>query len=221
MDVRRGQRQSILVVSLLMVSQVQASAQGGYPKGGAAVPYQEQQANDWQFQSGQLGQGPGNQGGGNPNVRGTDPAAIRDWFAKYDMVRRQAQMSPSERNKADDLLSHGLQLFVPGEEKVIAHNLLTELVSKYDRACGQLKALPYYPETSSLHRQYFQYFSEAKNLFTDYLRVQNNVMTKDAQGNSVMAGLIARKGNLEGTEQQAKALDAQLRNRLGIPPYRF
>jgi hypothetical protein len=36
-----------------------------------------------------------------------------------------------------------------------------------------------------------------------------------------MAGLIARKGNLEGTEQQAKALDAQLRNRLGIPPYRF
>ena len=130
-------------------------------------------------------------------------------------------MTPQERAKADDLLSHGLQLFVPGEEKIVAHNLLTGLVSKYDTACNQLKALPFYPETSALHRQYFEYFKEAKDLFSDYLRVQNNLMVKDQQGKSVMAGLIERKANLENTEQQAKAMDNDTRNRFGIPPYRY
>ncbi|MBS1991170.1 MAG: hypothetical protein JSS83_11665 [Cyanobacteria bacterium SZAS LIN-3] len=151
----------------------------------------------------------------------TSPAAIRDWFNKYDMVRRQAQMSPAERNNADELLSHGLQVFVPGEEKILAQKLLKNLVLKYDTACTQLKSLPFFPETSGLHRQYFQYFSDARNLFADYLRVQNNLMAKDNNGNSIMAGLMERKANLEGTEQNAKNLDGQLRNRFGIPPYRF
>jgi hypothetical protein len=166
-------------------------------------------------------QGQGNPGQGNQNGRPTDMGLIREWFNKYDMVRRQAQMSPQERAKADDLLSHGLQVFVPGEEKVLARNLLTNLVGKYDRACSQLKLLPLYPETGGLHRQYFNYFTEARNLFGDYLRVQNNLMVKDERGNSVMAGLIERKQTLEGTEQQAKALDTELRGRFGIAPYRF
>jgi hypothetical protein len=213
MDLSRRQKQSkvkeaiFTVAALLMVAHLPARAQG-YPQG--------------QMASGQMSnQGQANQGQGNANPRPTDMAMIKDWFGKYDMVRRQAQMSPGERTKADELLSHGLQVFVPGEEKILAHNLLTNLVSKYDRACNQLKLLPFYPETSGLHRQYFQYFSDAKNLFSDYLRVQNNLMVKDQSGNSVMAGLIQRKQNLEGTEQQAKNLDGELRNRFGIAPYRF
>jgi hypothetical protein len=167
--------------------------------------------------SGQMG----NQGQGNAGARATDPAMLRDWFNKYDGVRHQAQMSPNERARADDLLSHGLQVFVPGPEKIQAGNLLRNLVSKYETACNQLKQLPFYPETSGLHRQYFKYFSDARNLFADYLRVQNNIMVKDQNGNTVMAGLMERKQSLEGTEQQAKSLDSDVRNRLGIAPYRF
>ena len=61
----------------------------------------------------------------------------------------------------------------------------------------------------------------AKDLFSDYLRVQGNVMSKDQKGNSLFAGLMDRKQRLEGTEQQAKSLDGELRNRFGIAPYRF
>jgi hypothetical protein len=212
MDRSRRQRQlkvkqAVFTAALLMVAQRQAIAQG-YPQG--------------QMNAGQgYNQGQPNQAPGNQNARATDPAAIKDWFNKYDMVRRQAQMSPAERSKADDLLSHGLQVFVPGEEKILARTLLTNLVGKYDRACNQLKLLPLYPETGNLHREYFKYFTDAKNLFSDYLRVQNNLMVKDQQGNSVMAGLIQRKQNLEGTEEQAKATDSAVRNRFGIAPYHF
>ncbi len=198
-----------MVAALLVVSYTGAFAQG-------SALAQGPMANGQMYNQGQSNPGQVNQNG-----RPTDIGLIREWFNKYDMVRRQAQMSPGERNKADDLLSHGLQVFVPGEEKTLARTLLTNLVGKYERACGQLKLLPLYPETGGLHRQYFSYFSDAKNLFSDYLRVQNNLMVKDERGNSVMAGLIQRKQILEGTEQQAKAMDSDLRGRLGIPPYRF
>jgi hypothetical protein len=170
-------------------------------------------------------QGPMANGGmpnqGNQGGRQTDPNLIRDWFGKYDQVRRQAQMTPAERSKADDMLSHGLQIFVPGPEKELARNLLTNLVAKYDRACAQLKMMPFYPETGNLHKQYFKYFSEAKALFSDYLRVQGNPMVKDQNGSPVMAGLMTRKQELEATEQQAKAIDQEVRNNCGIPPYRY
>jgi hypothetical protein len=211
---------ALLVVAL--VAAVNASiAQNAFPNGGN---YSQGQGSPG------LGYPNQNTGGapqsfvplsGNQNNGATDPAMIRDWFAKYDSVRRQAQMTPAERNKADDLMSHGLQMFVPGEEKLIARNLLTNLVGKYDRACEQLKQLRLYPETSNLHHQYFEYFKEAKELFADYLRVQNNLMVKDNNGNSVMAGLMDRKARLEGTEQRAKAMDNDVRNRFGIPPYRY
>ncbi|MBS2005892.1 MAG: hypothetical protein JST01_02550 [Cyanobacteria bacterium SZAS TMP-1] len=207
---------SLLVVALTALAQ------------STILPAAAQNYSQGQMASGQMSQGqmsPMAQGQMMPGQMSgqpaTSPAAIRDWFNKYDMVRRQAQMSPAERNNADELLSHGLQVFVPGEEKILAQKLLKNLVLKYDTACTQLKSLPFFPETSGLHRQYFQYFSDARNLFADYLRVQNNLMAKDNNGNSIMAGLMERKANLEGTEQNAKNLDGQLRNRFGIPPYKF
>jgi len=187
---------SWLVFALLVVAPMPAIAQG-YQQNQMAAPM------------------------GGQNAPATDPAMLKDWFAKYDQVRRQAQMSPVERSRADDILSHGLQILVPGPEKLDAQKLLTNLVAKYDRACNQLKQLRLYPETGNLHREYFKYFSDAKNLFSDYLRVQGNIMAKDQQGNSIMAGLMSRKQQLETTEQQAKATDSALRNRLGIAPYQF
>jgi hypothetical protein len=222
MDLSRRQRHSkvshavFTAAALLMVAQalaIEPVFAQGFQQG--------QMASGQMSNQGQGNQNQGNQSQGGQNARPTDPAMIKDWFAKYDMVRRQAQMSPSERTGADDLLSHGLQVFVPGPEKVLAQKLLVNLVSKYDRACGQLKTLAFYPETSGLHRQYFQYFKDAKDLFSDYLRVQGNVMSKDQNGNSLFAGLMDRKQRLESTEQQAKALDGELRNRFGIAPYRF
>jgi hypothetical protein len=171
------------------------------------------------YPQGQMAANQMNGGGG--QAPATNPALLKEWFNKYDMIRKQAQMTPAEKAKADDLMSHGLQMFVPGEEKVIAQKLLTMLVGKYQTACNQLKLLPLYPETGQLHRDYFKYFSDAHDLFADYLKVQNNLMAKNANGQSIMAGLMQRKADLEATEQNAKSVDAGVRGQLGIAPYRY
>ncbi len=151
----------------------------------------------------------------------TNPAQIKQWFSRYDVVRKQAQMSPSEKEQADNLLSQGLSVFVPGPNKTQAQKLLTGLVSKYQVAGNQMKALALYPETSQLHRGYYQYFTDARALFSDYLRVQDNLMVKDERtGKSIMPQLMARKASLEALEQQVKQLDGELRAQFGVAPYR-
>lgn len=154
-------------------------------------------------------------------ARNTSSQQLRQWFSAYDMVRKQAQMSPTEKDRADNLLSQGLSVFVPGPNKMQAQKLLTGLVDKYQVAINKMKAMPLYPETEKLHRGYYQYFSDAKTLFSDYLRVQDNLMVKDEHGKGIMPQLMARKANLENLEMQIKQLDSQLRGQFGIAPYRY
>ena len=149
----------------------------------------------------------------------TDPASIKQWFVSYDNVRKAAQMSPDERSRADGLLSKGLSVFVPGPEKLQAQKLLTNLVAKYQMAVEKLKQLPYYGETAQLHQAYFNYFSQAQGLFSDYLRVQDNIMAKDQNGRSIMADLMGRKASLEQLEAQCKSMDAAARAQFGIKAF--
>ncbi|MBP9092959.1 hypothetical protein KBI23_18185 [bacterium] len=155
-----------------------------------------------------------------PNINRSSSQQLRQWFSSYDMVRKQAQMSPTEKDRADNLLSQGLSVFVPGPNKTQAQKLLTGLVEKYQVAIARMKAMPLYPETEKLHRGYYQYFSDAKTLFSDYLRVQDNLMVKDENGKGIMPQLMARKANLESLEMQIKQLDSELRGQFGIAPYR-
>lgn len=160
-----------------------------------------------------------NQGGGQ---NATDPALLKQWFSRYDAVRRQAQMTPLEKQQADGLLSKGLSMFVPGDEKLAGQKLLTGLVGKYNVAINQMKGLPLYPETSQLHRGYYQYFNDAKNLFSDYLLVQNDPLAKDPRtGERLLGKIVTRKASLTDLEGNIKNLDSNLRSQLGVPPYRY
>ncbi len=150
----------------------------------------------------------------------TNAAQLKQWFSRYDQVRKQAQMTAGEKDRADNILSQGLSIFIAGPNKVQAQKLLTGLVSKYQVAIGQMKGLPLYPETSKLHRGYYQYFSDARTLFSDYLLVQNDLMAKDPRtGKRVMPQLMERKNNLENLERQIKQLDGELRSQYGIARY--
>lgn len=173
-----------------------------------------------QYQYNQGGQNyQSNQGGGQ---NATDPALLKQWFSRYDAVRRQAQMTPREKEQADGLLSKGLSMFVPGDEKLAGQKLLTGLVSKYNVAINQMKGLPLYPETSQLHRGYYQYFNDAKNLFSDYLLVQNDPLAKDPRtGERLLGKIVTRKASLTDLEGNIKNLDNNLRNQIGVPPYRY
>lgn len=146
---------------------------------------------------------------------------IGQWFKSYDEIRRKAQMTPAERAKADGLMSKALAMFIPGEEKVQAQKLLSSLVARYAQAVDEMKRLPLYPETDRLHRGYYQYFSTARQLFSDYLTVQQNPLATDANGTPIAGTLMARKQALEGLDQANKGIDGQLRSQFGIPPYQY
>lgn len=185
-----------------------------------AVYGQNQQASNFQVSpvpSGPMGAPQSNIGRGGPY--------IMDWFQRYDQVRRQAQMSPAEKQRADGLMSKGMSglgAMLAGDEKAATQNLLTKLVNKYQAASEQMKGLPLYPETERLHRGYYQYFSDARRLFSDYLKVQSNLFAMDEEtGKPVASLLMARKQNLEQLDMNNKALDDQLRQQFNIPPYRY
>ena len=159
-----------------------------------------------------------------PNIRRDGPY-IQEWFQKYDQVRRQSQMSPSEKQRADGLMSKGmtgLGAMLAGDEKAATQNLLNKLVNKYQNAAEQMKQLPLYPETERLHRGYYQYFSDARRLFSEYLKVQSNLFAMDQETGKPVAGLLmSRKQNLETLDMNNKAMDEQLRQQFNIPPYRY
>lgn len=149
-----------------------------------------------------------------------DGALIYDWFVKYGEIRRQAQMNPIEKQQADQLMSQGLSIFMPGEKKAAARELLSRLVARYGTATQSLQSLPTVPQTMRLQQAYFQYFDTAGRLFADYVRVQDNVLAKDPQtGQPLAAQLMTRKLQLEQLEHGCKQLDAQLRMNFGIPPF--
>lgn len=152
---------------------------------------------------------------------GTNPQAVLGWFSRYDAIRRQAQMTPAERSKADAMMSQGLSVIIPGEEKVAAQAFLSRLVQKNSVAANQLKQLPLYPETENLHRGYYKYFTDAARLFQDYITVQNNLFAVDGQGKALAGGLVMRKQALEELDQANKALDARLRQQFGVAAYRY
>jgi hypothetical protein len=163
-----------------------------------------------------------NGAGSSIGTRATPIAQIKDWFNKYDAIRRQAQMNPQQRAKADAMLSKGLAIVMPGPDKQESAGLFQLLEQKNANADTQLKNLPLYPETEQLHRGYHQYFHDTASLFADYLQVQNNLMTPDpATGKPLMTSLLGRKKMLEELDFNNKNLDADLRNRFRIAPYQY
>jgi hypothetical protein len=152
----------------------------------------------------------------------TSMTSIRQWFATYDDIRRQAQMSPQEKGQADAMMSKGLSMIIPGEEKTQSQALLSSLLGRYEIACARLKRLEYYPETASLHKGYYQYFEDASRLFTDYLKVQGSLFAVDEQTGKPLAGeLLERKEALTALEERNKSLDSQLRRQFGIAAYSY
>ena len=130
-------------------------------------------------------------------------------------------MNPIEKQQADGLLSRGFGLFMPGQDKLAAKQLLTILFTRYQTATRAMQALPSVPETKQLQEQYCQYFDTAMKLFSDYLVVQDNVFAVDNSGQSVAKQLIQRKLSLETLEHNCKELDSQTRQMYGIAAYQY
>jgi hypothetical protein len=149
---------------------------------------------------------------------------VAEWFQKYDNIRHQAQMSPQEKERSSALLTTGMaaSLFKSeqGEkDKAAASALLRKMVDRYRKASTQLGEVPEIGETKKLQRGYLQYFRSAGDLFSDYLKIQNNLFATDSSGNSLVGQLQQRKADLEALDQTNKELDGKLRTKFKIAPY--
>lgn len=148
-------------------------------------------------------------------------AKVFQWFLKYDEIRRRAQMNPIEKQQADALLARGFGLFMPAQDKAAARALLGDLINRYSLAAQSIRAMPSLPETKVLHDDYLGYFDNAKQLFVDYLKVQDNLFAVDNNGQSIAKQLIQRKMLLENIERSCKETDSQMRQAYGIAAYQY
>jgi hypothetical protein len=149
---------------------------------------------------------------------------VADWFSKYSEIRHRAQMSPQEKEKSGQLMTQGLMSSVfqgPNAEadKEASQALLKKMVDRYTKAMTEMDALPAPAETKKLHLGYKQYFTDAKSIFSDYLKVQGNLFATDSNGNSILGQMTQRKAALETLDAANKDLDAKLRQKFSIPAY--
>ncbi len=130
-------------------------------------------------------------------------------------------MNPNEKQQADTILSKGISILLPGPDKLAAKEIMSKLVARYDTAVKSLDGLQITAETKRLHQAYYQYFGTARGLFSDYLRVQDNLMARDANGQPIMSQLMQRKVALENLERGCKELDVATRGQFGVQAYRY
>ncbi len=115
----------------------------------------------------------------------------------------------------------GFSCLVPGEQKNQAQMLLTRLVNSYVNAQQQMQQLPVISETQALHQGYYQYFATAGQLFSDYLKVQDDIFAQDGAGTPIATKLMDRKQGLESLNQSIQNLDGQLRTKHGVGAYHY
>ena len=154
------------------------------------------------------------------------PMKVADWFNQYNEIRHRAQMSPQEKEKSGQLLTQGMlsSVFKGPEadaDKAASEALLKKMVDRYSKALAEMDALNPPAETKKLHLGYRQYFSDARSIFSDYLKVQGNLFATDESGNSIMGQLTQRKAALEQLDTTNKELDSKLRTKLGVPAYPY
>jgi hypothetical protein len=150
---------------------------------------------------------------------------IADWFQQYDLIRKNAQMSDTERFQSKRLLTEGAAASLFGqqslEDKQAAARLLSKMVDRYQRACTAMNSLSQVNETKKLHKGYADYFASAGGLFADYLKIQGNLLARDASGTPIFAQLTQRKAALEQLDLTNKELDAKLRSKYSIAPFPY
>jgi hypothetical protein len=161
-----------------------------------------------------------------PKAKADKGSKVAEWFQKYDQIRRQAQMSPQEKERSGKLLTQGMvgSIFKSAEtegDRQAADALLKKMVALYTKAEAEMDQLAQLPETKKLHQGYKQYFNDAGCLFSDYLKIQGNLFATDSNGNSIIGQLQQRKAALEALDVANKELDARTREKFNIAPYAY
>jgi hypothetical protein len=130
---------------------------------------------------------------------------VAKWFSRYDQIRRNAEMTMGDKLQSLFLLAKN------PEQKNAA--LASRMIEKYTTSLFEMKELESIPETSELQDGYIQYFSAARQLFSDYLDAQKEVPFTNQS-------LFPSRKKLEELDKTNKRLDDVLRKKYIIAKHR-
>lgn len=132
-----------------------------------------------------------------------EDAAIKKWFSRYDDIRRESEMSFTEKLQS-------LLLFAKLPDKRNSE-LAKRMTERYKTSLKHLKELEVPPETQKLHDGYIEYFSRALKLSDYYEAAERDKMLKPIK---------ELKKELEELDDQNKQLDETLRKKYQIPKHK-
>ena len=145
-----------------------------------------------------------------------DTSQIYTWFNQYDEIRRNAEMSLSEKLRMHHFFGKGLTAFAPDSSEP-SEKLIAQMVERYGTATQAMEALPAVPETKELQIGYTKFFKQAKDLFEKYLDIQKN---RKKVGFTEHLPLVDQKTALQNLDAKNKALDKSLRQKYSISPHK-
>lgn len=129
----------------------------------------------------------------------------KEWFSRYDQIRRGAEMTMADKFQS-------LLLASKRPEKRNAA-LASRMIQKYTTALTEMKQLESIPETKELQDGYIEYFNTARQIFSGYLDAQHQVPFTNQS-------LMPPKKKLEELDKKNKTLDADLRQRYLITKHK-
>jgi hypothetical protein len=135
---------------------------------------------------------------------------IVDWFAKYDQIRNNAEMSFGEKLKYGSAMKKALKS--GGTMSSGAQKFVKRMVDKYAEARAALSALNPPEETRALQEGYVQYFKEMESSFSECLDSQD-IKTVDLKAKA------STKERIESLDDANKRLDENLRKKFDIPKH--
>jgi hypothetical protein len=149
---------------------------------------------------------------GGPRVQ-VQTQRVQNWFKRYDQIRRRAQMSISEKARAQRLTTASLS----GNPKDVtaAKAMLSSLITRYSNALSAMTSLPRLSETQQVQSAYIRYFRTGKSVF-------QKLHSAVSSGNkpAMLIAMQQGKSQMSTLDGQAKSIDRKVRKMYRIPAYR-
>lgn len=141
----------------------------------------------------------------------------REWFARFDDIRRAAECREDEREEGNLLMLKTMVGSASAEERVRANVLLRKLRDKYKVAAHALSQLSPSDGTEALKKGYMAYFAAAANLCSTCIK-ENGEQYSEHPGEKLKL-LLEQKQLLDELGHHSVTADELTRIQLRVEPY--
>jgi small-conductance mechanosensitive channel len=140
---------------------------------------------------------------------------VQAWFAQYDQIRREAEMSMQEKFQAHSLFSKIADEKRPLNVNEKSEEFAIKMMDRYAEAAKKVTDLPELAATAELQKGYEEFFSKSSRLFHHLLSAK--------KGNEKIATreeVQAKREELTSLDKKIKEMDAKLRTKFSIRAHR-